>query len=150
MLTFARTTIAFADDRANADAITTHHMEEAMFPGAHASIDYNDAGEVTGWDYPGYDDSPDDPDDFDEPEEDEDDGPAPRRYATLTDAINQDLIPALHEFADDYDIDAIAAEVYEYQVDHDAQGNELLNTAGFAQKVTTDEFWRIVRRFKTS
>lgn len=26
-----------------------------MFPGAGASIEYNDAGEVTGWDYPDYD-----------------------------------------------------------------------------------------------
>jgi hypothetical protein len=27
-----------------------------MFPGAHASIYRNEAGEVTGWDYPGEDD----------------------------------------------------------------------------------------------
>jgi len=36
-----------------------------MFPGAGASIDYNEAGEPVGWDYPGYDEGPD-PDDFDD------------------------------------------------------------------------------------
>lgn len=27
------------------------------FPGAHAQVHYNEAGEVTGWDYPEHDDS---------------------------------------------------------------------------------------------
>ena len=36
-----------------------------MFPGAGAQIYRNEAGEVTGWDYPNYDEPPD-------PEEDRD------------------------------------------------------------------------------
>jgi hypothetical protein len=44
------------------------------FPGAGAQVYYNEAGEPTGWDYPGYDEGPD-PDDFDvyddEPDEDD-------------------------------------------------------------------------------
>lgn len=49
-----------------------------MFPGAGASVYYNEAGEPTGWDYPDLD-GPYDPDDYlagcDEGEEpDEDDG----------------------------------------------------------------------------
>lgn len=36
-----------------------------MFPGAGASISYNEAGEPVSWDYPQYDEGPD-PDDFDE------------------------------------------------------------------------------------
>lgn len=35
------------------------------FPGAGAQVYYNEAGEPTGWDYPGYDEGPD-RDDFDE------------------------------------------------------------------------------------
>ena len=48
--------------------------------------------------------------------------------------------------ADDYDIDAIFDEAYEYEVDTNDQGQELLNTAGFVQVVTVDEFWEIVGR----
>jgi hypothetical protein len=61
-----------------------------MFPGAHASIYRNEAGEVVGWDSPGepeydpddylagdYDDDDDEDDEFedDEDEDDEDDEP---------------------------------------------------------------------------
>lgn len=49
-----------------------------MFPTAHSTIYTNDAGEVTGWDSPAYDDGPD-PDDFydsfDEYDDSEDYGP---------------------------------------------------------------------------
>lgn len=48
--------------------------------------------------------------------------------------------------ADDYDVDAIFDEAYEYQVDTDDQGRELLNTAGFVQVVSVEEFWEIVER----
>ncbi len=45
-----------------------------MFPGPHAQIYYNDAGEPLGWDYPNYDEPPD-VDDYDrwadEPEEED-------------------------------------------------------------------------------
>lgn len=41
------------------------------FPGAGAQVYYNEAGEPTGWDYPGYDEGPD-PDDFDPNDFDED------------------------------------------------------------------------------
>lgn len=50
----------------------------SMFPGAGASIYYNEDGEPLGWDYPSYDDAPD-VDDFygddgdDEPDEPTDD-----------------------------------------------------------------------------
>lgn len=48
--------------------------------------------------------------------------------------------------ADDYDIDAIFDEAYEYEVDTNEKGQELLNTAGFKQVVDVDEFWAIVER----
>lgn len=68
------------------------------------------------------------------------------RYTTIQDVIEQAVLPALGEYADDHDADAIAREAYTYRVDHDAHGNELLNTAGFEQAVTDDEFWQIVQR----
>lgn len=35
-----------------------------MFPGAGASVYYNEAGEPLGWDYPSYDEPEYDPDDY--------------------------------------------------------------------------------------
>ena len=35
-----------------------------LFPGSHAQIYRNEVGEVIGWDYPSYDDSPSDNDDW--------------------------------------------------------------------------------------
>jgi hypothetical protein len=49
------------------------------FPTAHSQIYRNDAGEVTGWDSPGYDDEPYDPEDYldgaDYDDDDDDDEP---------------------------------------------------------------------------
>ncbi len=44
------------------------------FPGAGAQVYYNEAGEPTGWDYPGYDDGEYDPDDYLPDDDDDDDG----------------------------------------------------------------------------
>lgn len=41
-----------------------------MFPGPGARIEYNEAGEPTGWDYP-VDDDPYDPDDYLDNDEEE-------------------------------------------------------------------------------
>lgn len=68
------------------------------------------------------------------------------RYTTIADAIEQAIVPALDEHGNDYDIDAIAREAFEYKVDTDEQGNELLNTAGFEQIVDTNGFWAIVEK----
>jgi hypothetical protein len=66
------------------------------------------------------------------------------RYATKQDVIEQAVRPALD--SDDYDVHAIADEAFTWKVDRDEHGNELLNTAGFEQTVTEDEFWVIVER----
>lgn len=68
------------------------------------------------------------------------------RYTTRRDAIEQAIIPALGDHGDDYDTDAICREAFEYRVDTDGAGRELLNTAGFEQAVSDDEFWAIVER----
>ena len=68
------------------------------------------------------------------------------RYTTIADVIDQAVTPALGEFGADYDTDAIAREAYAWRIDHDEQGRELLNSAGFEQAVTDDEFWQIVER----
>lgn len=45
------------------------------FPGAGAQVYYNEAGEPTGWDYPGYDDGPDPDDEYGYDDFDEDGDP---------------------------------------------------------------------------
>lgn len=65
------------------------------------------------------------------------------RFTTKQDVIDQAIIPALDNPAD-YDVAAIADEAFEYRVDRDQAGNELLNTAGFEQVVDSTIFWQIV------
>lgn len=72
------------------------------------------------------------------------------RYTTLSDAIEQAVIPALGEYGNDYDLEAIAREAFEYKVDTDANGNELLNTAGFEQVVDETGFWAIAEKYDTT
>lgn len=72
------------------------------------------------------------------------------RFTTITDVIDQAVTPALGEYGDDYDLEAIAREAFEYKVDTDEQGNELLNTAGFEQIVDDAEFYDIARKYDTT
>ena len=67
------------------------------------------------------------------------------RFTTKQDAIAQAITPALDTPAD-YDVAAIADEVFEYRVDLDEDGNERLNSGGFQMIVDTDTFWEIVAR----
>ncbi len=66
------------------------------------------------------------------------------RYTTKQDAIEQAIAPALTE--GEFDTDSIFAEAFTWKIDKDDAGNELLNTGGFEQTVTDDEFWAIVQR----
>ena len=71
-----------------------------------------------------------------------------RRFTTITDVIQHEIAPALGEYADEYDLEAIAREAYEYRVDTDKRDRELANTAGFESVVDTDEFWEIVQKHR--
>ncbi|MEZ7005851.1 hypothetical protein [Streptomyces sp. AD55] len=68
------------------------------------------------------------------------------RYATIADVIDQAIAPALGEYGNDYDLVAIAREAFAYRVDTDADGNELLNTAGFERMVDEASFWAIAEK----
>lgn len=72
------------------------------------------------------------------------------RHATLADVIDQVILPALGEHAEDYDVEAIARDTHTWMIDTDADGNELLNTEGFEQTVDEDEFWTIVAKYDTT
>lgn len=72
------------------------------------------------------------------------------RYTTKSDVIEQAILPALGEYADDYDTDAIADAAFDYRVDTNEQGQELLNTAGFEQVVDEDGFWTIVEQHEVA
>ena len=71
------------------------------------------------------------------------------RYTTRQDIIDS-LAGVFGDFADDYDVDAIIDEAYAYRVDEDENGNQLLNTAGFEQIVTDEEFWAIAEKHDRS
>lgn len=74
-----------------------------------------------------------------------DDGDERReRFPTRQEAIDQAIAPAIAE--GDYDLMAICYEAFDWKIDHDADGNELLNTAGFEQTVSEQEFWEIVAK----
>lgn len=66
------------------------------------------------------------------------------RYTTRRDAIDHAIAPAITDGT--YDLDAICGEAFTWKIDTDDQGRELLNTGGFEQTVTDDEFWAIVAR----
>jgi len=68
-----------------------------------------------------------------------------KRYSTLSDVVNA-LRIAFGDYADQYDLEAIARETHEYRVDLDERGRHRLDTAGFEQSVTDEEFWRVVAR----
>lgn len=68
-----------------------------------------------------------------------------QRFTTRQDAIEQAITPALDDH-DNYDLDAICHEAFEWRIDTNDAGQELLNTGGFEQVVSTDEFWAIVAK----
>ncbi|WP_432124078.1 hypothetical protein [Streptomyces sp. C10-9-1] len=71
------------------------------------------------------------------------------RFTTINDVIEA-ITPAFGEHGDDYDIAAIAQATHTWMIDTDGNGNELLNTAGFEQTVTVEEFWAIAAQHDTS
>lgn len=56
-------------------------------------------------------------------------------YATKKDAVGQEIIPALGEYVDDFDIDKIFDRAFEYSADLQA----------FVQTVDTEGFWVIAQ-----
>ncbi|WP_027018986.1 hypothetical protein [Corynebacterium sputi] len=69
------------------------------------------------------------------------------RYTTLNDVRDYEVIPALGEYAADYDVDAIAAEVSRWEADL-YPGTSVANaaTAGFVVVEDNWEFWDTVQR----
>lgn len=57
-------------------------------------------------------------------------------FTTKTDALDRIILPALGEWAEDHDVDAIFDEAFEF--DTAAQA--------FYQSATEEEFWEIVER----
>lgn len=67
------------------------------------------------------------------------------RYTTRQDAINHEVIPALGDYRDDYDHDAIFEATFDYRTDTDERGNEVLTAAGFERTADDTEFWEAVK-----
>ncbi|WP_312981110.1 hypothetical protein, partial [Corynebacterium sp.] len=72
----------------------------------------------------------------------------------LSDAIREYVSPALADEADNYDLDAIAADAFTYRTeprqDADEPGWDDANTAGYYLTVSDDEFWEIVAKHEKS
>jgi hypothetical protein len=73
-----------------------------------------------------------------------DDAPAAPRYATRQDAIEQAIMPALE--IGKYDYEAICYAAFEWRIDINDAGQELLNSGGFEQTVSADEFFEIAAK----
>ena len=70
------------------------------------------------------------------------------KYQTIDDVINYQIAPALGDFVDDYDIDAIAAEAFEYVVDLDEDGVQHGN--GYFIERDGVVFWAIAQKHDIS
>lgn len=74
-------------------------------------------------------------------------------WTTIADAINEEIVPALGEYADDYDVDEIADRFLAFDgrkfrpaILADNPGIEEGDAAG----IMADEFWRIVEQCEKS
>lgn len=65
------------------------------------------------------------------------------QHTTITDLQDREITPALGEYADDFDIDAIT---------EDLRDQDLITYDGehFALEATPDEFWAIVAQHDTA
>lgn len=70
------------------------------------------------------------------------------KYQTIDDVINYEIAPALGDFVDDYDIDAIAAEAFEYVVDLDEDGVQHGN--GYFIEREGADLWAIAQKHDIS
>ena len=67
------------------------------------------------------------------------------RYAKMDDAIFHAILPALGEFADQYDLDAIAAECITQRHTENLDG-QTVGDVWFELSVSDQEFWASVAR----
>lgn len=66
-------------------------------------------------------------------------------YATRDDAIEQEIIPALGDDVEEYDLDKIFEAIFDWHNEYDSLGNNLLNESGFILTIADDDedaFWR--------
>lgn len=64
-------------------------------------------------------------------------------YQSLTDYINDVIVPALKDEVDNFDVDKIASDMLEWQDEYDNEGKILLEKSGLIEKTGAD-FWTIV------
>lgn len=71
------------------------------------------------------------------------------RYSDRKKVIDLAIAPSLDD-ASQYDMEAISHEAFTFKTDVNEQGQELLNTAGFEQTVSDEEYWEIVAKHALS
>lgn len=66
-----------------------------------------------------------------------------QRYSTMSDVCAA-VADALGDYADEYDVEAIAGETFAWYRAYDPEANvEYLHEQGYYQTVTADEFWSV-------
>lgn len=68
------------------------------------------------------------------------------RHTTIDGVITYEIRPALGDHADDYDLEAIAAEAYTRVIDLNSAGQEIDNTARYEQILEGEDFWAVVAK----
>lgn len=64
-------------------------------------------------------------------------------YPTIQEAIEREILPVLGGYAEDFDVRAIAEDVFEYVTPEDDRGRVWVDRAGFVLKVGVLEFWEV-------
>lgn len=67
-------------------------------------------------------------------------------YSTRDEAVREEMMVALGEYVDEFDIDAIADEVIVSLTVRDEHDNILLDQSGYYVGVDDEEFWEIVAK----
>ena len=68
-----------------------------------------------------------------------------KKYTTIDDVLSYEVVPALGEYVDDFDAEAIASETFEYVVNIDDNGVQHGN-GYFIQREDVD-FWEVVKKY---
>lgn len=69
------------------------------------------------------------------------------RYTTAEDAIDQEILPVL-DGESEYDVRGIFHEAFDWKIEINERGQELLDSGGFEQVVSNEEFAEIVEKYR--
>lgn len=63
-------------------------------------------------------------------------------YASIEDVVTREVVPALGDHVGDFDVEAIARELFEWHTERTEQGDILVNRSGYRMRADI-EFWTV-------